>query len=85
MVFRYHDDEAASVNLVGDFNEWNTEASSFARGEDGLWTVSIPCRPAGRYRYKFRIDDVRWTEDPSHGLKEEDGFGGFHSILLLER
>lgn len=42
-----------------------------------------PCRPVGRYRDKLLIDGAWRTEDPSHGLKEEDGFGGFHSILNI--
>ena len=45
--------------------------------------AAIPCRPVGRYRYKLLIDDSWWTEDPNHGLKEDDGFGGFHSILCI--
>jgi serine protease AprX len=83
IVFRYHDDTALTVNLVGDFNDWNSNAASFERCSDGLWKISIRCQPAGEYRYKFLVDRVRWTEDPSHGLKEEDGYGGFNSILLI--
>lgn len=45
--------------------------------------AGIPCQPVGRYRYKLLIDGAWWTEDTSHGLKEEDGFGGFHSILNI--
>jgi serine protease AprX len=83
IVFRYHDDTASTVKLVGDFNDWDLEAASFQRCGDGLWKISIPCQPAGKYRYKFLVDGTRWTEDPSHGLKEEDGYGGFNSILLI--
>lgn len=85
IVFRYHDDTASTVTLVGDFNDWNSDATSFERCGDGLWKVSIPCQPGGTYRYKFLVDRARWTEDPSHGLKEEDGYGGFNSVLLIEQ
>lgn len=83
IVFGYHDDEARKVCLCGDFNEWGREAIDFKRGGDGLWRAAIPCRPAGRYRYKFLVNDSHWIEDPSHGMKEDDGFGGLNSILQI--
>lgn len=83
IVFSYHDDNAERVNLVGDFNDWDRERDPFYSCRDGLWCAAIPCRPAGRYRYKILVDGKKWTEDKSHGLKEGDGFGGFNSLLEL--
>jgi len=83
ILFCFHDDSAQKVTLCGDFNGWDHESIPFVRNGDGLWHVAIPCHPAGSYRYKFLIDGVRWTEDPSHGLKEDDGFGGFNSLLSI--
>jgi len=84
IVFRYHDDAAESVCLVGDFNDWKADETRFAKNPDGVWQTSIDCLKSGKYRYKFCIDNKHWTEDTSHGLKEEDGLGGFHSILIVE-
>lgn len=83
IIFSFHDDAASSVDLVGDFNGWARASDKFRKFAGGIWRASIPCRPPGRYRYKFLVDGERWTEDRSHGLKEEDGFGGFNSILEL--
>lgn len=84
IVFRHHDDDAKRVMLAGDFNDWNAASTCFERCSDGLWRASIACQPPGTYRYKLLIDDSRWIEDPSHGLKEDDGLGGFHSLLFIE-
>lgn len=81
VIFRFHHDTATTVHLAGDFNEWSSDV--FTKCEDGLWKASVPCCPAGRYRYKFLIDGSTWTEDPSHALKEPDEFGGFNSILQV--
>ncbi|REJ75992.1 MAG: serine protease [Acidobacteria bacterium] len=83
IVFSFHDDNATDVKLVGNFNDWNETSDSFYSCRNGLWCASTPCLPKGRYAYKFLVDGKRWTEDGSHGLKEEDGFGGFNSILDL--
>lgn len=83
IVFSYHDDAAKSVDLVGDFNDWQVEHTPFERCDDGVWRTSIACQPVGRYRYKFVIDGQRWLEDPGHGFKEEDDYGGFNSVLII--
>jgi len=79
--FSFHDDSARSVNLVGDFNGWDPSGVSLERSSNGFWYATITAEHKTRYRYKFLIDGHRWVEDPTHGMKEEDGFGGFHSIL----
>jgi len=84
IVFHYHDDSAANVCLVGDFNDWKTGETQFVKNSDGVWRAAINCLKAGKYRYKFCVNNEIWTEDTSHGLKEEDGFGGFHSILIVK-
>ncbi len=84
IVFHYHDDSAEGVFLVGDFNDWNKDKTQFTKCADGVWRAAINCLKQGKYRYKFLVNGERWTEDTSHGLKEEDGFGGFHSILIVE-
>lgn len=83
LVFRFHDDRATKVNLAGNFNGWNAENVSFARSANGTWEASIEVNGRETLRYKIVIDGHHWTEDPTHGRKEEDGFGGFHSVLDL--
>jgi serine protease AprX len=83
ILFSYHDDDASEVTLCGDFNDWKPSANRCHKNGDGLWHTEITCQPAGKYRYKFLVDGTRWTEDPSHGLKEDDGLGGLNSILMI--
>lgn len=83
IIFTHHDDSAESVFLVGDFNNWKRDEIEFKENTDGIWQAEIPCQPSGIYRYKFLINGEKWIEDPNHGLKEEDGFGGFNSILRI--
>jgi serine protease AprX len=84
IVFRYHNDLVQSVFLAGDFNDWKRGEIQFTECSDGIWRAAINCLKPGKYRYKFLVDGDVWTEDTSHGLKEEDGFGGFHSLLIIE-
>jgi len=53
-------------------------------GKDGLWQLVIPMLTAGRYHYKFLVDDKTWIEDFDNPYREPDGFNGFNSILIIE-
>jgi 1,4-alpha-glucan branching enzyme len=79
--FYFHDDQAENVSIAGDFNWW--KPVSLTRRSDRIWEGNIGRPVSGRYRYKFLVDKTRWSEDPSHGLKIEDEFGGFNSILVI--
>ncbi|HJU54929.1 MAG TPA: S8 family serine peptidase [Pyrinomonadaceae bacterium] len=83
LVFFYHDDEAEHVALAGDFNGWNPRCAPLMREADGIWRAEIAPPAAGRYRYKFVVNEDRWTEDPLNGLKEPDEYGGFNSLLEI--
>lgn len=83
VIFIYHDDAASSVSLVGDFNDWNGAANPLRKGTLGLWLAELKTPAAGAYQYKFIVDEKRWTEDPSNGMKVLDGFGGLNSLLVL--
>jgi hypothetical protein len=53
------------VSVVGDFNDWDPQASPMARAnERGPWSVRLSL-PPGRYRYTFLVDGKRWVQDPS--------------------
>lgn len=84
LVFVYHDDEARAVSLAGDFNGWNTTSNPLTKDTTGLWFCTVATPGAGRYEYKFVVDDKRWTEDPGNGLRVPDGYGGLNSVLVIQ-
>ncbi len=72
------------ITLSGDFNQWAKEMIFFSPGKDGRWKAEIPLLPAGRYRYKFLINEHHWMEDVSNPLREPDTFNGFNSVLEIK-
>jgi 1,4-alpha-glucan branching enzyme len=83
LVFVYHDDEARRVSLAGDFNGWDIASNLLTKDTSGLWLCKFATPGPGSYQYKFVIDDKRWIEDPSNGMKVVDGFGGLNSVLVV--
>ncbi len=81
---------AASVQLVGDWNEWGGLTSPgrvvdpavgrMARDGDGNWTAPLPDLPPGRYRYAFLLDGHEWIPDPMN--PDVAGFEGMTVSLM---
>ena len=72
---------AASVSVVGDFNDWDPRATPLHPGTDGVWTATLPLRP-GRYRYTFIVDGS-WRRDPAAPRALEDDFGRPTSVITI--
>ena len=82
--FLVHNDCASQISLAGSFNLWAQNILLMEPHKNGMWKIEIPLLPAGRYPYKFFIDDHLWMEDVDNPYREPDGLAGFNSILIIE-
>lgn len=82
--FYVQNDCAQQISLAGDFNHWAQDVLLMQPGKNGIWKIEIPLLPAGKYHYKFFVDDKMWMEDIGNPFREPDGFAGFNSILVIE-
>lgn len=77
---------AGLVQLAGTFNNWGQTPDSPDDMDDsdgdGVWELALPLG-AGTYKYKYIVDGTTWVHDPDNGDKEEDGYGGFNSIVTV--
>jgi serine protease AprX len=83
LVFRFHHDTARRVALAGDFNGWRPAEAGFVKQANGIWRAEIELPAAGRYEYKFVVNDNEWLDDPSNGEKAPDNHGGFNSVVRI--
>ena len=74
---------AATVALVGDFNDWDPRATPMKRlAADGSWTVAVAV-PSGRHVYAFIVDGERWVGDPSAARTADDDFGAPNAVIVV--
>jgi hypothetical protein len=84
VTFVLHTAEAARVNLVGDFNSWDANATPLVHdGSRDLWVVELEV-PRGMHNYAFVVDGREWQADPSAPLAAAASFGGPTSVLVVE-
>ncbi len=81
VVFTYTAPDAGAVFLAGDFNGWNATDLALAKGDGGVWSVSVAL-DSGAYEYKFVVDGA-WVEDPDNPRKVSDPFGGSNSVVEI--
>jgi hypothetical protein len=73
---------AHRVALVGDFNDWDGDATPLRPAAGGLWTVTVPLT-AGRYTYTFVVDGERWLADPAAPPAPPDDLGRPSSVVTI--
>jgi hypothetical protein len=83
ITFRLVAPEARSVALVGDFNDWDKNATPLQRiPKGGAWVVQLQLRP-GNYAYAFVVDGERWVPDPVAPRAASDDFGVPNSVVAV--
>jgi 1,4-alpha-glucan branching enzyme len=56
--------EAHSVHLVGDFNNWDVEATPMKqRKKDGAFYVTLDLEPGQRYEFRYLVNGEQWCND----------------------
>lgn len=73
---------ATRVSLVGEFNDWDPEATPMVRAPGGTWRVALPLA-RGRHVYAFVVDGSSWVADPAAPLAPERWFGTSNSVVLV--
>ena len=74
---------ANSVQVAGDFNNWQPEQLIMDKvGDSGVWQTQMKLNP-GRYRYRLVVDG-QWQQDPYNELTESNPFGGFNSVIEIK-
>lgn len=82
--FVYSDEQATSVAVAGDFNDWEPQPLVPRTLADGrmVWT-GLVSMDRGEHEYMYLIDDEEWVTDPYAVEQRDDGFGAQNAVLNL--
>jgi 1,4-alpha-glucan branching enzyme len=68
--FFCHAPEAKQASIVGDFNNWNPNATPMLRQPDGQWMASLELRH-GYHQYAFLVDGKRMLDPDAAGITKD--------------
>lgn len=75
---------AESVNLLGDFNEWNPTSLPMSRGrDDGNWHIMLTLQRGREYQFRYLVNGTEWHNDWDADRHVPNMFGGDNSVLVL--
>jgi 1,4-alpha-glucan branching enzyme len=75
---------AERVNLVGDFNEWDTTATPMTRSRSNAnWKVTIELEAGRCYVFRYLVDGKEWLNDWHADDHVENPYGSYDSVLDL--
>jgi chromosome partitioning protein len=71
---------ADSVQIAGDFNNWQPTQTPLQQvGNSGVWQTKLKL-PTGKYRYRLVVDG-QWQQDPYNATTELNPFGDLNSVV----
>jgi 1,4-alpha-glucan branching enzyme len=71
--FYYARPDARSVNLIGDFNDWDPNSLAMQRRVDGWWFIQV-LLTHGHHQYLFLVDGTPTLDPQSAGTVQVDGY-----------
>lgn len=75
---------AERVNVVGEFNDWDTTATPMTRNRsDANWKATIELKAGERYRFRYLVDGKEWLNDWHADDHEENPYGSYDSVIDL--
>ena len=75
---------AERVNIVGEFNDWDTTATPMSRSRsDANWKVSMELKAGQRYRFRYLVDGKEWLNDWHADDHRENPYGSYDSVVDL--
>jgi 1,4-alpha-glucan branching enzyme len=75
---------AERVNLVGEFNDWDTTTTPMTRNRsDANWKVIVELEKGRRYRFRYLVDGKEWLNDWHADDHEENPYGSYDSVVDL--
>ena len=71
---------AGTVQIAGDFNNWQPENTPLQKvSKNGVWQIKLPMNK-GKYRYRLVVDG-QWQQDPYNEFTELNPYGEYNSVL----
>jgi hypothetical protein len=74
---------ADRIFLVGDFNQWNQNATPMRQDRDGIWRAAIDLRYGTQAEFRYLIDG-EWRTDYHADGQTYNSFGSENSIVHAE-
>ena len=78
-----NDPDQGRVYVVGDFNDWQEDATVLGKRSNNTRSVSVTLDP-GRYAFRYCTEDGEWFNDDGADAYEPGDLGSDNCIVITE-
>jgi len=76
---------AEDVYLVGDFNNWDEQATQMEKKRGNRFSVTIDLEPDREYQYRYLVNGKEWHNDWEADKYVANPFSGDNSVVTTYR
>ena len=73
---------AERVNLVGEFNDWNTTNLPLHQDRDGQWRITLELDAGREYQFRYLVNGTDWYNDWHADRYVPNPFGSDNSVVV---
>ncbi|MBN1679510.1 MAG: isoamylase early set domain-containing protein [Anaerolineae bacterium] len=73
--------DAESAFLVGDFNEWDEQATPMTKYKNGKFKVTLTLEPNRIYQFRYLVNGSQWHNDWDADRYVANPFSGDDSVI----
>jgi len=74
---------AITITVVGDFNNWNIDATPMIRDNNGDFHITLTLSAGREYRFRYLLDGSRWENDWLADKYVPNAFGSDDSVVIV--
>jgi 1,4-alpha-glucan branching enzyme len=76
-------DSVENVSLVGDFNDWNTEANPMKHRKDGAFEATVNLEKGHEYQFRYLLDGRKWENDNGADRYVRSPYGDAENSIVV--
>ena len=75
--------EAESVVIVGDFNNWQQDATPMAQLKDGRFKAIVELEKDSEYQFRYLLDGNQWANEDEADKFVPNPYAGENSVIAV--
>ena len=73
--------DAETAFLVGDFNDWDEQATPMNKLKNGSFKITLALEPDREYQFRYLVNDNQWHNDWDADKYVANPFSGDNSVV----
>lgn len=86
VTFRVHKDVgngAKKMHVVGEFNQWDKNATPMKIYKDDTFTATVDLDPNKNYQFRYLADDVNWINEREADDYKHCAYGNCENSVIV--